>query len=115
VLRFLGTDIDLAVTEVLVRDDAPTLFVGQEDNGDLWLVSEVQANGDHMVWICAPISERALACVRDGQADPDDALRHSLTGTGVVVCVDHGHPVADCQMLSKDLPVVHKQRVPKVA
>ncbi len=32
-------------------------------------------------WVCAPVTERALDCVRTGRASPWTVLHHSATGT----------------------------------
>lgn len=32
-------------------------------------------------WVCAPVSDRALECVRGGRASPWTVLHHSATGT----------------------------------
>ena len=33
-------------------------------------------------WVCAPVTDRALDCVRDGRTSPWTVLHHSATGTG---------------------------------
>ena len=32
-------------------------------------------------WVCAPVTERALECVRSGMSSPWTVLHHSCTGT----------------------------------
>ncbi|HMC39034.1 MAG TPA: hypothetical protein VKI19_05180 [Acidimicrobiales bacterium] len=32
-------------------------------------------------WVCAPVTDRALDCVRDGRTSPWTVLHHSATGT----------------------------------
>lgn len=32
-------------------------------------------------WVCAPVTERALECVRQGRTSPWTVLHHSATGT----------------------------------
>ncbi len=36
---------------------------------------------DGPCWVCAPASDRAIECVRVGDASPWTVLHHSLTGT----------------------------------
>ena len=48
--------------------------------GGTFLVIEL-AGHDGPCWVCAPVSERALECVRSGQASPWSVIHHSLTGT----------------------------------
>jgi hypothetical protein len=55
----------------------------------------VDSNPDHLVWVCAPMSERGVQIIVEGRGSPVDALRHSSTGTVEVVTIDHGRAVPD--------------------
>jgi hypothetical protein len=94
-LRFCGFDFELVVEEVVGRVDGPALHWGRDDAGQYWLIVQVRDDPDHLAWLCAAISERALGAVLDGRAWPLDAVRHSATGTVELVTVDHGQAVAD--------------------
>jgi hypothetical protein len=105
-LRFLGSDLELFVDEIL--DDHDSVVRSAHDfRGEHWLVVQVDDNPDRLAWVCAPSSVRALREVATGRATVRDALRHSLTGTVEVVTVDHGRFVRDrcfcCAGLPDDL------------
>jgi hypothetical protein len=106
VLKFFGFDLELLIDEDLGCHD-PLICSGRDFRGEKWLVVQVDDAADHLVWVCAPISERALQAVRSGSASARDAMRHSLTGTVEVVTVDHGHAVPDrclcCAAIPEDL------------
>lgn len=48
--------------------------------GGTYLVVEIPGWGGPC-WVCAPVSERAVECVRTGRASPWTVLHHSCTGT----------------------------------
>ncbi|MDA8046537.1 MAG: hypothetical protein M0Z30_15065 [Actinomycetota bacterium] len=48
--------------------------------GGTYLVVELWGWGGPC-WVCAPVTERALECVRGGRATPWTVLHHSATGT----------------------------------
>lgn len=48
--------------------------------GGTYLVVEI-AGFAGPCWVCAPVTERALDCVRSGQVSPWTVLHHSATGT----------------------------------
>jgi hypothetical protein len=48
--------------------------------GGQYLVVELAGHGGPC-WMCAPVSNRAVDCVRSGQASPWSVLQHSSTGT----------------------------------
>jgi hypothetical protein len=102
-LRFLGSDLELFVDEVL--DDHDSVVRAAHDyEGEHWLVVQVDHNPDRLAWVCAPSSVRALREVATGRATMRDALRHSLTGTVEVVTVDHGRAVPDRCLCCAGLP-----------
>jgi hypothetical protein len=101
-LHFLGSDLDLGVDEILERYDGPRLFAGHDGWGQEWLGAEIHRTISRAEWLCAPQSALALDCVRCGRAEVRDALRHSASGTAVLVTLD-AHTVADRTLLCAEL------------
>jgi hypothetical protein len=95
VLRFCGFDLELFVDDVLDRRDGPALCCARDLTGARWLIVQVDDDPDHLSWMCAQASERAVRAVTDGRASPADVLRHSATGTVELVTIDHGRAVPD--------------------
>jgi hypothetical protein len=95
VMMFCGFDLELFVETVLARRDWPSICCARDFTGARWLIVQVDDHPDHLAWMCAPASERAIRAVREGRASPTDVLRHSATGTVEVVTVDHGRAVPD--------------------
>jgi hypothetical protein len=93
-LRFCGFDLELLVDEVLDPGEA-VVRSASDSTGERWLIVQVDRDPDHLVWVCAPISSRALHAVTSGRASARDAVRHSATGTVEVVTIDHGRAVPD--------------------
>ena len=102
-LHFLGSELDLEVDEVWERYDGPRLFAGHEVSGQKWLVAEIHHTPFGAKWLCAPQSPRALECVRGGRAEVGDALRHSASGTVVMVTLEAATLVADRVLLCAEL------------
>jgi hypothetical protein len=105
-LQFLGFDLELLVEGVL-DDGTGTVRWARSQSGEHWLIVPVDQDPDHLVWVCAPISVRALRAVATGRATTRDAVQHSATGTVEVVTVDHGRAVPDrcvcCGALPEEL------------
>jgi hypothetical protein len=55
---------------------APGQVYAAHDGEGRYLIAHTSAP----TWLCAPISERALACVVSGRAELRSAFAHSLTG-----------------------------------
>jgi hypothetical protein len=106
VLKFLGFELELFV-DVAIDDAKAMVRSARSFLGEHWLIVQVDQNPDHLVWVCAPITLRALEAVRIGRATPRDALRHSASGSVEVVTVDHGRAVPDrwllCSALGEEL------------
>ena len=102
-LHFLGTELDLEVDEVWECYGGPRLFAGHEVSGQTWLVAEIHQTPSGAQWLCAAQSPRALECVRVGQAEVGDALRHSANGTVVMVTLEAANLVADRVLLCAEL------------
>ena len=102
-LHFLGSELVLEVDEIWERYHGPRLFAGHELSGQTWLVAEIHHTPSRAQWLCAPQSPRALECVRGGQAEVGDALRHSADGTVVMVTLESASVVADRVLLCAEL------------
>ncbi len=105
-LKFLGFELELFV-DVVLDDRVPPVISARGPGGEHWLIVQVDRNPEHLVWVCAPITARALEEVTVGRATARDALRHSSTGTVEVVTVERGRAVPDrwlpCSALPEDL------------
>jgi hypothetical protein len=119
VLMFCGFEIELFVNKVLARDNGPTLCCARDWTARQWLILRVDQDPDHLAWVCAPVSDRAMKAVTSGKAPPRDAVQHSATGTIDLVVVDHGQAVPDRCLLCADIPEylvpVDDRRVPCAA
>jgi hypothetical protein len=102
-LKFFGFDLELAVEAILARGQAPTLCQARDLTGGPWLIVQTDDDPAHLAWLCAPVSERVMKAVVDGEALPWDAVSHSATGTVELVLVDHGRAVPDRCLLCSDL------------
>lgn len=70
----------LTLRETLpVPDESDEACVGVGVGGT-YLVVEIPGFAGPC-WVCAPVSERAVECVRSGAASPWTVLHHSATGT----------------------------------
>jgi hypothetical protein len=69
----------LLITETIPDVENAQVGVGF-GAGVQYLVIEV-ADGPGRCWVCAPISDLAVECVRSGRASPWAAAHHSATGT----------------------------------
>jgi hypothetical protein len=109
-LMFYGSDLELFVDRVLRRGDGPDLCAAHDAGGQEWVILQVDDDPCHLVWLCAPVSARALDAV---VADPKlaiDAIRHSLTNSIEKVVVENGRCVPDSCVLggpiSDDLKLI---------
>jgi hypothetical protein len=104
-LTFCGFELELFVSEVLERRSLPVLCCAEDLTGGLWLIVQTDDDPDHLTWMCAQASERAMRAVRDGRASPTDLLCHSSTGTVEMVTIDHGRAVPDRCLPCASLPL----------
>jgi hypothetical protein len=72
--------------------------------GGQYLVMEM-AGSAGPCWVCAPVSNRALDCVRTGQASPWAVLHHSSTGTVDIYRTLRDGSVRESVVLCAALPV----------
>jgi hypothetical protein len=103
-MKFYGYELELFCEEVLGEIRGVNVRTGLDFHGGRWLIVRVDDDPEHLVWVCAPVSSRALQEVAAGRASIRDALRHSVTGTVEVVTVDHGRAVRDSCLLCADIP-----------
>jgi hypothetical protein len=92
---FRGWQAAVFVDEELMAGD---VFSAHDGQGRRYLLAHTAAS----VWLCAPISERALECVASGRAEVRDVFAHSSTGMvdqltvqGGVVCTESLVPCAE--------------------
>jgi hypothetical protein len=116
--NFYGYELELFAIEVLTEVRGVTVRTGVDVGGGLWLVVLVDDDPEHLVWVCAPVSPRALLEVASGRAAVRDVLRHTATGTVDVVTTDRGRAVPDRCLLCGDIPMAllpHDDLHPAVA
>ena len=95
----------LQLEELIPLADGTEVAVGY-GTGGRYLVMSISSR-DGGCWVCAPASDRAVQCVRDGVASPWSVVHHSATGTVDVYrsCVDGS--VHESVMLCSALPMGH--------
>jgi hypothetical protein len=103
-MKFYGYELELFAGEVFGEVDGVSVRAGTDFCGGHWLIVRVGDDPEHLVWICAPVSERTLHEVARGKAAVRDVLRHSVTGRVEVVAVEHGRAVPDRCLLCADIP-----------
>jgi len=74
---YMGSPPQLLLTEELAVPDHAAVAIGA---GGQYLVIEVTGRAGPC-WVCAPVSDRALDCVRSGRTSPWTVVHHSATGT----------------------------------
>jgi hypothetical protein len=94
-LRFFGSELELAVEVMVERRASPTICTARDLNGDPWLIVQVDDDPLHLAWVCAPVSEYALQAVIANPPAAWSAACHSLTGTAELVVLDHGRAQPD--------------------
>jgi hypothetical protein len=96
--------------EVLsVPDDTDEVAVGVGVGGT-YLVVELPGFAGPC-WICAPVTPRAVECVRSGRAPAWTALHHSATGTVDVYRTGADGSLRCSTVLCSSLPVTAPGRV----
>jgi hypothetical protein len=107
-----GSALQLEVDEVLESGPTvPKLFAAHTRSGEHYLVAHASGEDRTGTWMCAPISEFALAFVRNGRAEVRDAFAHSATGAvDIVTIAPDGHCTESVKMCNElrdaDLPSV---------
>jgi hypothetical protein len=69
----------LRFCETIAVPDGTSVAVGERAGCQYLVVALTGRSGSR--WVCAPASDRAVACVRAGRASPWSVVRHSATGT----------------------------------
>jgi hypothetical protein len=78
---------------------APRLYAAHNAAGQGWLVVLTRDQQSVRTWLCAPASDRAISCVREGRARPTDLFRHSATGSVELVTAHaDGHVEASIRL-----------------
>jgi hypothetical protein len=91
----------LLLTEELPVPDHAAVAIGA---GGQYLVIEVTGRAGPC-WVCAPVSDRALDCVRSGRTSPWTVVHHSATGTVDIYRTLLDGSVHESVMLCSALPV----------
>lgn len=69
----------LQLGELIQLADGTEVAVGYGSGGQYLVMSFTSRCGT--CWVCAPATDRALECVRNGLASPWSVIHHSATGT----------------------------------
>jgi hypothetical protein len=76
-----ASGLGLEVDDVLaIRGADVDVYSAHDPSGSRYLVAHTSGRGRSGTWLCAPVSERALACVESGRAELRDVFAHSATG-----------------------------------
>jgi hypothetical protein len=102
--NFYGYEIELFATKLVAEGHGVSVQSGVDCSGGTWLIVLGDRDPEHLVWICAPVSPRALSELAQGKATVRDVLRHTVTGTVEVVTVEGGRAVPDSCMLCCNIP-----------
>ncbi len=90
----------MVIDEALMPGD---VFSTHDENGARYLLAHTTAS----TWLCAPISERALECVRSGRAELRAVFAHSATGMVERLTVRQGavcqESLVPCAQLTDDV------------
>jgi hypothetical protein len=92
----------LRYRETIVLADLTDVAVGEGPAGQYIVLCVAGRSGP--CWICAPASDRAVACVRDGGASPWSVVHHSSTGTVDVYRTLRDGSVRESVILCSQLP-----------
>jgi hypothetical protein len=103
-LYFCGNQLALLVDTVLERDNGMRTCTAHDCRGLRWLLFRATAAPERTVWVCAPMSARALYCVRNGRADIRDAICHTTTGMVEIVTVAGTESVPDSCVVCARIP-----------
>jgi hypothetical protein len=104
VTLFFGFDLEMTIDRVLIAADGPQLCAGTDPCGQRWLVFRSHSDGQGSVWLCSPITDRALRLVQSGRAAPRDALRHSCSGLVEVVSCRAGRALPERCLGGGEIP-----------
>jgi hypothetical protein len=102
-LTFCGYDLELVIDQVLSRCDGPNLCSARDAGGGQWLILQVDEAPDHLTWLCAPLTARAMQAVVERPEISVDAVRHSSTGVVELVRIENGRALRDSCILCAEL------------
>ena len=92
----------LHLTETIPVADHTVVAVGVGVGGQYLVVEVPDEHG--RCWICAPISDRALQCVREARASAWTAVHHSVTGTAEIYRESVDGSMHESVVLCSELP-----------
>jgi hypothetical protein len=101
---FVGFDLEMTIDRVLIQEEGPQLCIGTDPSGQRWLVFRSLSNAEASLWLCSPLTDRALRQVETGRATPRDALRHSSTGWVELVSFAGGRVAPERCLLCGEIP-----------
>jgi len=101
---FLGFELEMTIDTELIEADGPQLSAGTDFSGQRWLVFRCRSDGDGSVWLCSPITARALKQVELGLATPRNAIRHSCTGLVELVSYAAGRTLPERCLPCGEIP-----------
>src|SRR5579864_636820 len=93
----------LSLKETILVSDCTDVAVGTGTGGQYLVLTMAGRSGP--CWVCAPASDRAVACVRSGQASPWSVVHHSATGTVDIYRTLRDGSVRESVVLCGHLPV----------
>jgi hypothetical protein len=101
---FQRSSLRIEVDEVLdPAEPFSQLFAGHTPSGQRYLIVQTAGNEHAGRWMCAPITERALACVVAGKADIRDVIAHTSTGEVDVIAVEADGRCVDFRKMSHEV------------
>jgi hypothetical protein len=93
----------LRLRETVQLADHTDVAVAEGAGGQFLVVAVAGRSGP--CWVCAPASDRAVACVRSGRTSPWTVLHHSATGTVDIYRTLRDGTVRESVMLCAQLPL----------
>ena len=94
---------ELRLKETILVSDCMDVAVGAGTGGQYLVLTMAGRSGP--CWVCAPASDRAVACVRSGQASPWSVVHHSATGTVDIYRTLRDGSVRESVVLCAGLPL----------
>ncbi|HEX6394388.1 MAG TPA: hypothetical protein VFZ97_13195 [Acidimicrobiales bacterium] len=93
----------LQLRESFVLADGTQVAIGHGAGGQYLVISLSGRSGP--CWVCAPATDRAVECVRTGQASPWAVVHHSATGTVDVIRSRVDGTLIESVVLCSQLPI----------
>jgi len=93
---------ELSLRETIPVPDVPFVAVGDGVGGQYLVIGVAGRSGP--CWVCAPATDRAVACVRSGRTSPWSVVHHSATGTVDIYRTLRDGSVRESVVLCSQLP-----------